>query len=160
MADLRLLECVQAGLGTLERVRYFPRQLLTARRQIYSTAVLQEQLIARCCGDRPPPVTAKVIRVVPPDGVRFDTKQWPGTVTYDEVKLLELYTPQQPFGTAPGIRNTYTLTVFGDEILDDVDNLPLDGNGDGSPGGNFTSTFTVINPPVPPQAGVYRFWRA
>jgi hypothetical protein len=44
-------------------------------------------------------------------------------------------------------RRIYTLTVFGAEpnrILD-VDDLALDGDGDGSPGGNFTSTFTVIH---------------
>jgi hypothetical protein len=30
MTDVQLLDCVQPGLVTLERVRYFPRQLLTA----------------------------------------------------------------------------------------------------------------------------------
>ena len=45
-----------------------------------------------------------------------------------------------------GITRLYTLTVVGDgpnPILD-VDGLALDGNGDGTPGGNFTSTFTVV----------------
>jgi hypothetical protein len=40
----------------------------------------------------------------------------------------------------------YTLTVFGtgpNRILD-VDGLALDGDGNGSPGGNFTSTFTLV----------------
>jgi hypothetical protein len=161
---------------------------ITVRRQIYSTAVLQEQLIACCCKERPPQVPAKVIRVVPPDGAEFDTGEgnlprppstieiffdkslqgatvngntirvvrsedggpalpWPGTVTYDEATRSARFTPQQPFGTPPPVLRRYTLTVFGDgaDRILDADNLPLDGNGDGSPGGNFTSTFTVTH---------------
>jgi hypothetical protein len=163
---------------------------ITFRRQIYSTAVLQEQLIACCCRERPQQVPAKVIRVEPPDGAEFDTgeggnlprppafieiffdkslqgatvngntvrvvrsvnggpaESWPAsTVDYDDATRSARFTPQQPFGTEPSGLRIYTLTVFGDgpgRILD-VDDLALDGDGDGSPGGNFTSTFTVTH---------------
>jgi len=158
---------------------------ITVRRQIYSTAILQEQLIACCC-----PIPAKVIRVEPPDSAVFDTGEgnlprppsvieiffdkslqgatvnentiqvvrsedsgggpgpavpWPGTVAYDDATRSARFTPEQPFGTDPPILRLYTLTVFGDQILDVEDGLALDGNGDGSPGGNFTSTFTVTH---------------
>jgi hypothetical protein len=160
---------------------------ITVRRQIYSTAILQEQLIACCCRERPP-IPAKVIRVEPPDGAEFDTGEgnlprppaaidiffdkslqgatvngntiqmvrsedggpavpWPGTVAYNDATRSARFTPRQPFETPPPILRLYTLTVFGDgpnQILD-VDGQALDGNGDGSPGGNFTSTFTVTH---------------
>jgi hypothetical protein len=132
-----------------------------------------------------PQVPAKVIRVEPPDGAKFDTGEgnlppppafidiffdkslqghtvdantvrvvrsesggpaqpWPGTATYSDATQSAQFTPQQPFVGSPLEEGfVYTLTVFGDGpgILD-VDGLALDGNGDGSPGGNFTSTFT------------------
>jgi hypothetical protein len=72
---------------------------------------------------------------------------WPGTVAYDDARRSARFTPLQPFGTDPPVLRIYTLTLFGDgedQILD-VDGLPLDGDGDGSPGGNFTSTFTVTH---------------
>jgi hypothetical protein len=162
---------------------------ITFRRQIYSTALLQEQLIACCCRERPQQVPAKVIRVAPHDGEEFDTGEgnlprppafieiffdkslqgatvdgntvrvgrsvnggpvepWPpDTVAYDEATRSARFTPQQPFGTDPPAMRSYTLTLFGDgtDPILDVDGLLLDGNGDGSPGGNFTSTFTVVH---------------
>jgi hypothetical protein len=73
---------------------------------------------------------------------------WPGTVAYVDAPPSARFTPQQPFSAEPlGAKRNYTLTVFGDEpnrILD-VAGLALDGNRDGSPGGNFTSTFTVFH---------------
>jgi hypothetical protein len=59
------------------------------------------------------------------------------------------FTPQDPFETPLPVAILYTLTVFGDgaERFVDVDGLALDRNRDGSPEGNFTSTFTV-SPPI------------
>jgi hypothetical protein len=157
---------------------------ITVRRQLYSTAVLQEQLIACCCREQPQPVPAKVMRVEPPDGATFDVNQdtstppppafieiffdkrlegatvnantvrvvrsrdgefaesWPGTVTYDDATRSARFEPDHPFDF---MLRLYTLTVVGDgpERILDVDGLALDGDGDGAPGGNFTSTFTV-----------------
>jgi hypothetical protein len=72
---------------------------------------------------------------------------WPGTVAYDDATRSARFEPKQPFGTEPSGLRLYTLTVIGDgpDRILDVDGLALDGNGDGSPGGNFTSTFTVEN---------------
>jgi hypothetical protein len=92
-------------------------------------------------------VNGNTVRVVmSQEGVPAEL--WPGTVAYDDAARSARFTPRQRFGSGPlGERRIYTLTVFGDEpnrILD-VDGLALDGDGDGSPGGNFTSTFTVIH---------------
>jgi hypothetical protein len=64
-----------------------------------------------------------------------------GTVTYDDGTLSATFTPAQPF-TIPG---TYQITVVGSgpSFITDSDNLALDGNADGTPGGNFLSQFTV-----------------
>src|SRR5439155_576088 len=87
--------------------------------------------------------TVSVVRSV--DG--GPAESWPGTVAYDDATRSAVFTPQQPFGTGPSTTRIYTLTLFGDgsnRILD-VDGLALDGNSDGSPGGNFTSRFTVFH---------------
>jgi hypothetical protein len=133
-----------------------------------------------------PEVSAKVIRVEPPDGAKFDTGEgnlppppafielffdkslqeptlnantvrvvrsesggptqpWPGAVTYNDATRSARFTPDQRFDGSPlpgGF--LYTLTIFGDGPgITDVDGLALDGNSDGLPGGNFTSTFSV-----------------
>jgi hypothetical protein len=64
-----------------------------------------------------------------------------GSVTYDDINLVATFTPLQPF-TIPGI---YQVTVVGTgpNQITDSDNLALDGNADGAPGGNFLSQFTV-----------------
>jgi len=92
-------------------------------------------------------VNANTVRVVRPiDG--GSAVPWPGTVTYDDATRSARFTPQQPFGTPPFVSRLYTLTVFGDgpDRILDVDDLALDGDGDGSPGGNFTSSFAVGDP--------------
>lgn len=70
---------------------------------------------------------------------------WPGTITYDDAAKSARFTPHQPFGTETDqpCARVYTLTLFGDgpDWILNVEGLALDG--DGSPGGNFTSTFTV-----------------
>jgi hypothetical protein len=64
-----------------------------------------------------------------------------GTVTYDDGTQTATFNPAQPF-TIPGI---YQVTVVGSgpSFITDSDNLALDGNADGTPGGNFLSQFTV-----------------
>ena len=71
-------------------------------------------------------------------------ESWPGIVTYVDATQSARFKPNQPQPFDSTLR-LYTLTVVGDglERILDVDGLALDGNGDGSPGGNFTSTFTV-----------------
>jgi hypothetical protein len=72
---------------------------------------------------------------------------WPGTVDYDDMTRTARFIPQESFGTGPATIRIYTLTLFGDgsnRILDE-DGLALDGNSDDSPGGDFTSTFTVFH---------------
>jgi hypothetical protein len=44
MADLQLLDCLQPGLVTLERVRYFPRQLLTADDMVADQDYVRQKL--------------------------------------------------------------------------------------------------------------------
>lgn len=71
-----------------------------------------------------------------------------GMVTYDDGTQTATFTPQQPF-TIPG---TYQVTVVGSgpSFITDSDNLALDGNADGTPGGNFLSQFTVqVTNPTP-----------
>jgi hypothetical protein len=164
---------------------------ITFRRQIYSTAVLQEQLIACCCKEQPQQRPAKVIRVDPPDGAEFHTGEQPqndpppafieisfdkplqrGTVNPNTVQVIQSeaggaevllegnvtyndslndslysarYTPAESF-RGSGSGTTYTLTVIGDEPnpIRDTDGLALDGDANGSPGGKYTSTFTVF----------------
>jgi hypothetical protein len=72
---------------------------------------------------------------------------WPGTVTYEDATRSARFVPQQPFRADPPVLRIYTLTLrgAGGAPILDVDGLPLDGDGDGSPGGNFTSTFTVTH---------------
>src|SRR5262245_15867170 len=44
MADLQLLDCLQPGLVTLERVRYFTRQLLTADDMVTDQDYIRQKL--------------------------------------------------------------------------------------------------------------------
>ena len=147
------------------------------RRQIFSTAAIQEQVILCCCtgsGRRPARVTSinpasgtvftnastvppaviltfsknlqpatvntntiQVVRVVP--GANSVLLQ--GVVTYDDGNRSAQFAPAQAF-TIPAV---YQVTVVGSgpSAILDSDNLSLDGNDDGQPGGNFISQFTV-----------------
>ena len=44
MAELGVLDCLQTGLGTLERVRFFPRQLLSADDMIADQYYFREKI--------------------------------------------------------------------------------------------------------------------
>lgn len=81
--------------------------------------------------------TILVLRTTP--GV--PSKQLQGTVTYDDGTRTAQFKPAEAF-TIPG---TYLVTVVGSgpNQITDSDNLALDGNDDGVPGGNFISQFTV-----------------
>lgn len=71
-----------------------------------------------------------------------------GSVQYDDGTQSATFTPNQPF-TIPGI---YQVTVVGSgpSFITDSDNLALDGNADGTPGGNFLSQFSVqVTQPTP-----------
>ncbi|MGH8554139.1 MAG: Ig-like domain-containing protein [Gammaproteobacteria bacterium] len=159
----------------------------TFRRQVFSTGMLQEQLIKCCCE---PEVTqpAQVISIDPPNGSEFfviegqplppnfpssiligfnkslqgatvnantiqvtvsdgggPTEPVPGEVTYDDTTRTARFTPRQPFKlTVQG--NRHLVSVRGDGLnpIVDVDDLVLDGDADGSPGGSFISQFTVF----------------
>jgi hypothetical protein len=145
------------------------------RRQLYSTALLQEQLIECCCGPRRQasrPVPAGVASVIPasnttvaaaatitvtfdkgvkPATVNADTlvvmrgtssaaPQVPGTVAYAAATRQATFRPKRALD--PG---DYTILVRGSgaKHVIDVDDLALDGNGDGTEGGNFTSQFHI-----------------
>lgn len=71
----------------------------------------------------------------------------PGTVVYDDASKSARFTPSQPFEAGVQTPNVYAVVVRGDPpnpILD-IDNLALDGDGNGAPGGNFTSSFTITH---------------
>ena len=147
----------------------------SVRRMIYSTALLQQQLIECCCGGAPQPqplpAPAKVTGVVPTKGqvlpnsptgvvVQFSKALQAGTVTDKTVTVTRagaavagtvkysaspappraVFTPKTAFR-----EGNYLVTVRGSGTphIADVDGLALDGDDDGAPGGNFTSTFTV-----------------
>jgi hypothetical protein len=92
--------------------------------------------------------TVQVIRLREGDPA---AESFPGIVAYEDTTRSARFTPPGGFPgdlSGGGQRIFYTLHVIGDgptRILD-VDNLALDGNSDGSPGGSFTSTFTVAIP--------------
>lgn len=152
----------------------------TFRRQVFSTAVLQEQLI-KCCCKPPRPKPAKVIRIDPPDGAEFRNDR-PSSITIEFDKFIRSNTLSAisvtvtegsvtkevsgdipELGIADGKTKSVTfkpseafsesvrgsvfkITVPGDgaDAIVDVDGLVLDGNKDGSPGGNFVSQFTTF----------------
>lgn len=64
-----------------------------------------------------------------------------GQVTYDDGHMSAQFLPAQAL-TVPG---EYLVTIVGSgpNAIMDADNLALDGNADGIPGGNFISQFTV-----------------
>ncbi|MEB2364060.1 MAG: Ig-like domain-containing protein [Bryobacteraceae bacterium] len=154
------------------------------RRQVFSTAAIQDQVIRCCCGpqERRP---ARVTSINPPPNSRFtsgaavpaavvitfsknlqaqtvntDTVQVlrflpnqpavfvSGQVTYDDGNRVARFTPAAPF-TQNGI---YQVNVAGSgpNPIEDADNLALDGNDDGLPGGNFVSQFTIEAPSTTP----------
>jgi hypothetical protein len=154
------------------------------RRQLFSTAAIQDQVIRCCCGTQerrparvtsinPPPGTVFTnANTVPPAVIATFSKNLqaatvstttfqvlrfvpgtpsvllPGQVTYDDGNRSARFTPNTPF-TVPGV---YQVTIVGSgpsSILDS-DNLALDGNDDGQPGGNFLSQFTVTIPQPTP----------
>jgi hypothetical protein len=158
-----------------------------ARRQLYSTAMLQAQVIGCCCVKTPARVTAvqpedgSVFTVsddsehanLPPDSVtvRFDKtlqtdtvnersfqvrlqvgdepeKPLEGEVSYQQAANAARFIPHRTF-TDLGFQYKTNMKVTvqvrgnGDSAIRDVDNLLLDGDGDGAEGGDFTSRFEI-----------------
>lgn len=75
-----------------------------------------------------------------------------GTLAYDDSQKQITFTPTGPDGKPipflgeSGTGEIYKVTVRGSGAtpLKDLDDLALDGNGDGSPGDDFNSSFTVF----------------
>jgi hypothetical protein len=144
------------------------------RPYVFSTAMLQHQIIECCCGHRDTPKAqpVRVASVSPAPGAHFDVKQvvvtfdkdvQAGTVNTSTVivhgdgEALEgqvQYTPAQRkavFTPSKVMRaGEYKITVkgAGSQAVRDVDDLALDGNKDGNAGDDFTSTFSILEPPA------------
>ncbi len=168
---------------------------VTLRRQIYSTAVLQEQIYECCCAPSPTPTptptptppprptTVTSINFTPDQ--RFELGSQPtvisvtfsqpvlrntltastflvtanvntavinvaGNITYDNTSavstLAATFTPTAPGGFAD--LGVFTVTLVGTlppAPIMDIFNQALDGDNNGQPGGNFTSSFSVFN---------------
>jgi hypothetical protein len=149
---------------------------IIVRRQIYSTAMLQEQLIRCCCGERtqPTPVPVHVTKVSPANDSTF-TNSAPEVITLTFNKDVQADTvnkqtiivrkSDQPidgqvdydaaarvaiFKPAESLRpDKYTVIArgAGNPHITDADDLALDGNKDGVGGDNFSSKFTVDEVP-------------
>lgn len=152
------------------------------RRQLYSTALLQEQLIACCCErhvpePEPQPVPVRVSSVSPsneqvftntsPEKVvlGFDKplkastvnsttitvhnsagEKVPGSVTYSAAAQTATFIPQTAFTKfLHGAIADFTITAHGSgaSTIVDTDDLALDGDANGSAGGNFQSSFRI-----------------
>jgi hypothetical protein len=163
----------------------------TFRRQIFSTAVLQDQVEECCCAPSPtptptptptppppPPTTVTTINFTPGQqfidtapqfikvtfsqpvlrssitaGTLFVTPQGlansTGAITFDDnsasqITLSATFTPD---ANSSFINNStsYTVTVVGNPptAVTDINNLPLDGDANAQPGGNYTAIFSV-----------------
>ena len=129
------------------------------RRQIFSTAVLQQQIIKCCCGQ--PKTPAQVtnfsrddshVRVtfnksLDPSTVNGNTFQvlvesaetkFPGSVTYDDPSKTATFTANNNF---PSGDYKALLLGTGPSPILDVDGLALDGQGTGTPGSDYTKFF-------------------
>lgn len=145
---------------------------IIVRRQIYSTAMLQEQLIRCCCGERtqPKPVPVHVNSVTPADGTElddfgpdaitltFNKDVQPNTVNKQTIRVILEGKPldgQVDYDAATRTaifkpvetlrRGKYTITAggAGNPHITDADDLALDGNKDGIGGDDFSSKFSV-----------------
>ncbi len=136
---------------------------------LYSTSLIQQQVISCCCGPQTAPLPVQVTSVNPANNavlasspaqvvVTFNKALQPatvnastvlvrpssggltGTVAYNAAGNAASFTVKGGF--APGI---YTVTAVGAGAspITDTDNLALDGVGNGKPGSNHVTTFTV-----------------
>jgi hypothetical protein len=147
------------------------------RTPLYSTSMIQTQVISCCCGPTVQPFPVQVTTVNPADGatvpppvnqvvvtfnkplqpgsVNTNTLQvsaatggtpLPGKVAYDAASNTGTFYPatQLPQGV-------YTVTAVGAGAapITDTDNLALDGVGDGKPGSNHVTKFTVQQHIIP-----------
>lgn len=150
---------------------------ISVRRQVYSTAMLQEQLIRCCCGERtqPKPVPVQVNSVTPANGDKF-TNSAPDVINLTFNKDVQADTVNKQTVVVTGAAgkpvtgqvtyeaatrtasfkpkaslqaDTYKITArgSGNPHITDVDDLALDGNKDGVGGDDFSSQFTVDEVP-------------
>lgn len=142
----------------------------THRHQLYSTSLLQRQLIACCCKETPATL-AKVVSVNPSPGtyyeppteitIRFNKKLNSDTVNMSTIKVFGSHNGSKFFavtGTvsydntnkvavfspvAELIGGNYRIEILGDNI-EDEDGYALDGDNDNAPGGTYISEFTFV----------------
>lgn len=146
----------------------------TPRRQIYSTELLQAQLIHCCC--KPKQVVPAIVTTVNPAAgailtggpstvtatfsksvqaatvntssftvqAASDKQPLAGAVTYDDATRTATFTPKNQLRP-----DKYTVTVRGNgsSPVTDVDNLALDGDKDTKPGGDNVTQFIVQEVP-------------
>lgn len=138
------------------------------RPRLFSTASIQKQVIECCCGKRPQPAEPKPVQVsVTPEGrqsapvtqvvLKFDKDVVASTVTRKTVRVLEGTTPipgsvvyhagnrEATFTPSAKVlrAGSYSVVAVGTGAapIRDVDNLALDGNKDGTPGADSTTSF-------------------
>jgi hypothetical protein len=162
---------------------------MIGRARLYSTTLLQAQILACCCREQPA-IPVRLVHVEPRDGDVFQLDPQstdpagggpdrillvfnkavkretlrpailvtasknegpaeivrPKQVRYDQAANTAVFLPKIPFADiARGSTTTFYIRVTGDDPggVVDVDGLALDGNADGTPGGNFTSQFRI-----------------
>ena len=114
------------------------------RRAAHATQLPQDIPITFSKSLRAATVNASTIQVTVSEADR-PARPVAGRVTYDDASRTARFTPDQGFPGSVNV-NVYRIQVRGDgsNPLTDIDDLALDGNGDGSAGGNFESRFTVL----------------
>lgn len=143
----------------------------TVRTPVYSSSMIQAQVISCCCGSQTTaPVPVQVTTVTPANGALLNTAPSQVLVTFNKTLeaasvnpntllvqsagggplvgqvLYDASTKTASFQSKNGFEpGQYTVTAVGagSSPITDTDNLALDGIGNGKPGSNHVTTFTV-----------------